>query len=140
MQWGFGMRASSAARRNGGQQPIQDGGAAGGASSGFEDVTPPDPNSHDFDPNAISTAAAIAAQQAAQQSSSSSASSSMSLGKGGSHDWIAYALMVVGWLILIKALTDFYKARKHEKLVLASPERGLNVAVVGEGERPEAVA
>ena len=136
MQWGFGMRAASAARRNGGQQPVQDGGAGAG---GFEDATPPDPNSHNFDPNAISTAAAIAAQQAAQQSSSTS-TSTMSLGKGGSHDWIAYALMIVGWLVLIKALTDFYKARKHEKLVLASPERGLNVAVVGEGERPEAVA
>lgn len=133
------MRASSAARRNGQAPPPVDGSApptAGAAS--FKEVGPPDPNAHNFDPNALSTAAAIAAQQAAaaQQQSSSSSSSGIS----GSHDWIAYALMVVGWFILIRALSDFYKARRHEKLVLASPERGLNVPIVAEGERAEQVA
>ena len=134
VQWGFGMRASAARRRNAAHQPAQ---------GGFEDISSPppaDPNAHRFDPNTISTAAAIAAQQAAAAAQQHQEKSSTSFNKAGSHDWIAYVLMVVGWFILIRAVTDFYKARRHEKLVLSSPDRGLNVPVVGEGERPEAVA
>lgn len=48
-------------------------------------------------------------------------------------------LMIVGWFILIRAVSDFFKARRHEQLVLRSPDRGLNVPVVAEGERAETV-
>ena len=133
------MRASARRGNSGNNNP-----AAGGqpATPDYDKSIPPeDPNSHSFDPNAISTAAAIAAQQAQAQQQQSSSSSGFSVnGAGSSHDWLAYALMIVGWFILIRAVTDFYKARRHEKLVLASPERGLNVPVVAEGERPESVA
>ena len=140
VQWGFGMRASARRANSGSDNP-----AAGGqpTTPDYDKAIPPqNPNSHIFDPNAISTAAAIAAQQAQaqQQQSSSSSGFSVNGGAASSHDWLAYALMIVGWFILIRAVTDFYKARRHEKLVLASPERGLNVPVVAEGERPESVA
>ena len=52
-------------------------------------------------------------------------------------DWFAYALMLVGWFILIRAISEYFKARRHESLVLQSPSRGLNIPVVAEGERPE---
>jgi len=45
--------------------------------------------------------------------------------------------MIVGWFILIRAVSDFFKARRHEQLVLQSPDRGLNVPVVGAGEPAE---
>ena len=60
------------------------------------------------------------------------------VGKGISgNDWLAYGLMIVGWFILIKSVSDFVRARRHEQLVLQSPDRGLGVAVVAEGESPE---
>ena len=94
-------------------------------------TAPQDPNSHDFDPNAVSDSAAIAdsSQQAAASGATSVANS----------DWLAYALMIVGWFILIRAVSDFFKARRHEQLVLQSPDRGLNVPVVADTERPEEV-
>ena len=93
---------------------------------------PPDPNSHDFDPSSISTEAAAAAIAASQDSGGSSSLSSIA-----SSDWFAYVLMIVGWFILIRAVSDFFKARRHEQLVLQSPDRGLNVPIVAEGERVE---
>ncbi|KAG5953286.1 hypothetical protein E4U58_000475 [Claviceps cyperi] len=51
-------------------------------------------------------------------------------------EWMAYVLMVVGWFILIKSIAEFLKARRHEQLVLRSPDRGLGIPVVGEGESP----
>ncbi len=54
-----------------------------------------------------------------------------------SSEWLSYVLMVVGWFILIRAISDFLRARRHEQLVLQSPDRGLNVPIVAEGERPE---
>ncbi|KAI9731416.1 MAG: hypothetical protein M1818_007806 [Claussenomyces sp. TS43310] len=85
---------------------------------------PPDPNAHDFDPNQVT-----AATEGGDSSS------------GGieSNDWVAYGLMIVGWFILIRAVSDFLRARRHEKLVLQSPERGLNVPVIATGEAAEAV-
>ena len=101
---------------------------------------PPDPNSHDFDPSAVSseaaTAAAVAAAAAASQDSSASTSTISNI---ASSDWFAYILMIVGWFILIRAVSDFFKARRHEQLVLQSPDRGLNVPVVGAGETAETV-
>ena len=49
-------------------------------------------------------------------------------------EWLSYVLMIAGWFILIRAVSDYLRARRTEQVVLASPDRGLGVAVVGEGE------
>jgi len=81
---------------------------------------PEDPDSHNFDPDAVAGGDAAAA--AAGLSTS---------------DWLSYVLMIVGWFILIRAVSDFMKARRQEALVRSSPDRGLGVAVVAENEHPE---
>ena len=98
---------------------------------------PPDPNSHEFNPSAIadSAAAAVAAMASAEAETHGEASGRRILAS----EWIAYALMIIGWFILIKSVTDFLKARRHEQLVLQSPERGLNVPLVADGEPTETV-
>lgn len=93
-------------------------------------ATPPDPNAHDFDPNAVNAAAVAGGMD--------------NTGSGGwgdvaSSEWIAYILMIVGWFILIRAVSDFMKARRHEQLVLQSPDRGLSVPVIATGEEVETV-
>lgn len=114
VQYGFYMSGSQAGNSDTGN-PGQ-----------FSNSSPPDPNSHNFDPNNVD----------------SSGSSSDNTGAGGltSTDWISYALMIIGWFILIRAVSDFFRARRHEALVLQSPTRGLPVAVVAEGETPEQAA
>jgi len=92
-------------------------------SGGFDNSVPSDPNAHDFDPNSFSQG-------------NGGEVTSPSSGISGT-DWMAYALMIVGWFILIKSISDFVRARRHEQLVLQSPDRGLGVAVVAEGENPE---
>jgi hypothetical protein len=87
-------------------------------------ANPADPNTHDFDPNAV-----------ADGGGSSNGSISDITGS----EWIAYVLMVVGWFILIRSVSDYLRARRHEQLVLQSPDRGLGVAVIAEGENPERV-
>ncbi|KAL9125874.1 MAG: hypothetical protein Q9217_004987 [Psora testacea] len=124
IQYGFSMRAGA---HKSPPAPLPD-----GSNPAF--APPTDPNSHDFDPSASSDSAAAAAAAAMTQSAKAT-----SAGSGGSTDWLAYALMIVGWFILIRAVSDFFKARKHEQLVLQSPDRGLNVPIVAENERPEAV-
>ncbi|KAJ2896877.1 hypothetical protein MKZ38_005130 [Zalerion maritima] len=94
-----------------------------GGSHGEGYANPPDPNSHDFNPNEVKNDDG---------------------GSGGDWDiagsqWVAYILMVVGWFILIRSVSDYIKAKKHEKLVLQSPDRGLGVPVIAEGESPERV-
>lgn len=83
-------------------------------------AAPPDPNSHNFDAGDVTDG-----------------------GKGGSGisggEWMAYILMVVGWFILIKSVAEFLKARRHEQLVLQSPDRGLGIPVIAEGEGVERV-
>ena len=99
---------------------------------------PQDPNNHDFDPSAVSDSAAAAAAAAmAQGTSQASSSGGGGLSSVASSNWLAYTLMIVGWFILIRAVSDFIKARRHEQLVLRSPDRGLNVPVVADNERPE---
>lgn len=110
VQYGFTMK--SAAGLSGGSEA---------PSGGFDGGVPSDPNSHDFDPNTVGTSG-----------DATPASSGIS-----SSDWLAYGLMIVGWFILIKSISDFVRARRHEQLVLQSPDRGLGVAVVAEGESPE---
>lgn len=53
------------------------------------------------------------------------------------NEWLSYIFMIVGWFILIRALTDYFRARRTEAVVLASPDRGLGVAVVAENETPD---
>ena len=98
---------------------------------------PQDPNNHDFDPSSISDSAAAAAAAAMAQGSAQASSSSGGLSSAAGSTWLAYTLMIVGWFILIRAVSDFIKARRHEQLVLQSPDRGLNVPVIADNERPE---
>lgn len=131
VQYGFYMRAG--AHKSTPTPPSN-----GGGDTPF--APPPDPNNHDFDPNSFSDgAAASAAAAMSQGSQAASASGSSALSSVASSDWLAYALMIVGWFILIRAVSDFFKARRHEQLVLQSPDRGLNVPVVADTERPESV-
>ena len=101
-------------------------------------IPPQDVNSHDFDPSKVSDSAAAAAAAAMSQASQQ-AQASTSSGSALNSDWLAYALMIFGWFILIRAVSDFFKARRHEQLILRSPDRGLNVPVVADTERPESV-
>jgi hypothetical protein len=112
IQYGFYMKGTTPT----GAVPPQMNGPDGYAS-------PPDPNAHDFDPNAVTPGA----------------DNGGSISEITGSEWIAYVLMVVGWFILIRAVSDYLKARRHEQLVLQSPDRGLGVAIIAEGENPERV-
>ncbi|OTB00775.1 hypothetical protein M426DRAFT_324015 [Hypoxylon sp. CI-4A] len=111
IQYGFYMKGSG-----------NSGGMGGAPTDGY--AQPPDPNSHDFDPNAVGT---------------SNGEGGSSLSELASSEWVAYVLMIVGWFILIRAVSDYIRARKHEQLVLQSPDRGLGIPIIAEGERPETV-
>lgn len=114
VQYGFYMRGGSS--------------NSGPTDPGY--VPPPqDPNSHDFDPSKVGETTAAA-------SASDSASSVSSI---ASSEWLAYVLMIVGWFILIRSLMDFFKARRHEQLVLQSPDRGGGVPIVAQDEAVETV-
>ncbi|KAI9680796.1 MAG: hypothetical protein M1817_004236 [Caeruleum heppii] len=117
IQYGFYMKGS------GTDGPTNDG------SGDPQYSQPADPNSHDFDSSTV-----MANDQAAATGSSSSTITSIA-----NSDWIAYALMIVGWFILIRSVSNFLRARRHEQLVLQSPDRGLNVPIVATGERAETV-
>jgi len=116
VQYGFYMKGS-------GNSPLP---PANGVDPQYSPTS--DPNSHDFDPSQPD------ATVAAGMGSSSGGISDMA-----SSDWLAYILMIVGWFILIRSVSDFLKARRHEQLVLQSPERGLNVPVIATGEEAETV-
>lgn len=92
-------------------------------------TTPPDPNSHDFDPDDVSNGSYGASDS---QSGGFFASITTS-------EWISYILMILGWFILIRAISDYLRARRHEQLVLQSPDRGLPTPIIAEGEHPERV-
>ena len=110
VQYGFYMRGSDSSGSN--------------ANPGKFAGAPPDPNSHDFDPSKVQTAP------------TTDSTKPMASGISGS-DWASYILMIVGWFILIRAVSDFLRARRHEQLVLQSPDRGLPVPVIPEGEASE---
>lgn len=116
VQFGFGFR--TAGLSSGG--PTSD-----NPNSDFTGGVPNDPNSHTFNPDDVS-----------KSTGGGEAAASAAASVTGS-DWLAYGLMIVGWFILIKSVSDFIRARRHEQLVLQSPDRGLGVAVVAEGESPE---
>lgn len=92
-------------------------------SDGQGFVNPPDPNAHNFDPNTVNQ----------------SAGSGGGVSDISGSDWIAYIMMVVGWFILIRAVADYLRARRHEQLVLQSPDRGLGIPIIAEGEPSERV-
>ena len=121
VQWGFYMRAGRE------KSPT-------GPDNAF--TQPQDPNEHDFDPGTVGNAA-VTAMASSTQTAASSATSTVS--RIASSEWLAYVLMIVGWFILIRAVGDFFKARRHEQLVLRSPDRGLNVPIVAEGEESATV-
>jgi hypothetical protein len=110
IQFGFQMRYAGGNLSNSGPGSADPGAPADGI--------PDDPNSHDFDPNDLA-------------------------GDGSKHgglsitEWGSYVLMIVGWFILIRAASDFMKARRQEALIRSSPDRGLGTAVVAENETPE---
>ena len=110
VQYGFSLKGSGG--------PVRD-----NAGSPENVGPPPDPNSHDFDPSLVQGGDA--------------GPGDASGGGLTTSDWFAYILMIVGWFIIIRSMSDFVRARKHEQLVLQSPDRGLGVAVVAEGEQPE---
>ena len=103
---------------------------SGSGDSEGQYVAPPDPNSHDFDPNQVSAEVAAGAD---------GGSNGGGIAGVPTNEWLSYILMIVGWFILIRAVSDFLRARRHEQLVLQSPERGLPVPVIAEGEGAETV-
>lgn len=111
VQYGFYMRTGKDAANPDAANP--------GSFSG----TVPDPNSHTFDPN------------------NPNGDGQTGSGTSGfaSSDLISYGLMIIGWFILIRAVSGFLRARREEMLVLQSPARGLNQPVVAEGEGERAV-
>ncbi|PBP23119.1 metal homeostatis protein bsd2, partial [Diplocarpon rosae] len=117
VQYGFYMKGSSSITP-----------PANGAEPQYQQ--PPDPNSHEFDPSAVD------GNTAGGMDSGTGAGGWSDV---GTNDILAYILMIVGWFILIRAVSDFLKARRHEQLVLQSPERGLNVPVIATGEEPSTV-
>ncbi|TVY87777.1 Metal homeostatis protein [Lachnellula willkommii] len=117
VQYGFWMKGTG-----GGSAP-----PANGADPNYSQ--PPDPNSHDFDPNQVQGGAGGMDNTASSGGISNIASS----------EWLAYILMIVGWFILIRAVSDFLKARRHEQLVLQSPDRGLSIPIIATGEEAETV-
>ncbi|CVL01588.1 related to metal homeostasis protein [Fusarium fujikuroi] len=81
-------------------------------------AAPPDPNSHNFKQGDVTDD---------------------DLGSISGGEWLGYVLMVVGWFLLIKSVAEFLRARRHEQLVLQSPDRGLGVPIIAEGESNERV-
>lgn len=100
---------------------------------------PMDPNNPNFDPSKIADNAAAMAAMAQTQAkvAAESASNSGGLASLATSEWFAYVLMIVGWFILIRAVSDYFKARRHEQLVLQSPDRG--ASGIAEGEQAETV-
>ena len=109
IQYGFYMKTTPSGNSGGGMQSHMEG-------DGYSN--PSDPNAHNFN------------QADVNQGGSDNISSS---------DWAAYVLMIVGWFILIRAVSDYLKVRRHEQLVLQSPDRGLGIPVIATGENPERV-
>lgn len=54
-------------------------------------------------------------------------------------EWFAYLLMIVGWFVLIKSISNYLRMRRAEQLILSSPERGLSQPIVATGEGENAV-
>lgn len=83
------------------------------------EAQPTDPNSYTYDDSVSDTG-------------DNNASDSMSQA-----EWLSYIFMIVGWFILIRSISDFLRARRTEQVVLASPDRGLGVAIVSSSDTPD---
>ncbi len=135
IQYGFALKGGRVG--GGGGVPISDG------TSPSTYTQPTDPNSHDFE--GFTDDPGTAAMNAAMMDAQGTAGNNIPPERDNpawnmtNSDWLAYALMIIGWFILIKSVSNYVRARRHEQLVLQSPERGLNVPVVAEGERAETV-
>lgn len=109
IQYGFYMKSAPGSGSGEGMQSSMGG-------DGY--ASPSDPNSHNFNQDDVN-------------------------GSGSDEitgtDWAAYVLMVAGWFILIRAVSDYLKVRRHEQLVLQSPDRGLGIPIIATGENPERV-
>jgi hypothetical protein len=116
VQYGFYMKGSVENR-------------APDTDSGY--VSPPDPNSHDFNPGSMG--------DGSRSFDASPGTRDGMLSGITTSEWVSYILMIVGWFILIRAVSDFLRARRHEQLILQSPDRGLSVPIIVEGERAETV-
>lgn len=116
VQYGFQMRYAVT------QSPFD--GPNGSGNGVPPDGIPDDPNKHDFNPDTVG-------------SGSDASSGGMLAGGMTTTDWLSYVLMIVGWFILIRAVSDFMRARRQEAIVRSSPDRGLGVAVVADNEAPE---
>ena len=110
IQYGFYMKSAPSGSNSGSMHSHMEG-------EGY--VSPADPNSHNFNPDEVG-----------QTGGSDDISGS---------DWAAYLLMIVGWFILIRAVSDYLRVRRHEQLVLQSPDRGLGIPVIATGETPDRV-
>ncbi|KAL2128946.1 hypothetical protein VTI74DRAFT_8429 [Chaetomium olivicolor] len=113
IQYGFYMKTPPPGASSGGMHSHMEG-------DGY--AAPADPNAHNFKPDEVNQGG----------------------GGGGAgditgSDWAAYILMIVGWFILIRAVSDYLKVRRHEQLVLQSPDRGLGIPIIATGENPERV-
>ncbi|KAH0360734.1 hypothetical protein KCU65_g9195, partial [Aureobasidium melanogenum] len=82
---------------------------------------PSDPNAHDFNPSKV--AADVTGVEAADGLRA--------------QDWISYTLMIVGWFILIRSVSQFIRARRQEMIIRGTNDRGLGTAVVASNETPE---
>lgn len=109
IQYGFYMKGTSSSD-----------GMDGAPTDGY--AQPPDPNSHDFDPNSVNT--------------SGGSDSGSTLSDIASSEWVAYILMIVGWFILIRSVSDYIKARRHEQLVLQSPDHATGFPIIVESTEP----
>ena len=118
IHYGFYMKGDVDATPN-------QGGNMGTSVGGDGFTRPDDPNSHDFTPG-----------QPAQGDNGGGASGD---GDFAGADWLAYILMIVGWFVLIRAVSDYLRARRHEQLVLQSPDRGLGIPIIATGESSERV-
>lgn len=105
IQYGFYMKSSSSSD-----------GMNSSPNDGY--AQPPDPNSHDFDPNSVN----------------SGDDSGSALNDIASSEWVAYILMIVGWFILIRSVSDYLKARRHEQLVLQGPDRSAGFPIIVDTE------
>lgn len=126
VQFGFYMRSSATRDAN----PLPEDPQYG---------QPMDPNNPNFDPSKLTDSAAAVAAMAQTQAkvAAENPSSSSGLASLAGSEWFAYGLMIIGWFILIRAVSDYFKARRHEQLVLQSPDRG--ASGIAEGERAETV-
>lgn len=88
--------------------------------TGGQESEPKDPNNYQVDSNGDAANEVAASAESITQ-----------------NEWLSYIFMIVGWFILIRAITDYLRARRTEAVVLASPDRGLGVAIVAENETPE---